>query len=133
MVLLKQNCYLVHKERMRHQTQTSTRADRTSLHSNLNILLLPHYLPGKYNTEPDQTCSRAGSEWHLKERVTTLIFNQRGNPEVDYLAYQTAHVVHNHATLYLSNARTRTLAFTTLSANISIILTWLFSPPCLIP
>ncbi|XP_047531380.1 uncharacterized protein LOC125067046 [Vanessa atalanta] len=103
-----------------------------ALVDHLNVVLLPHHLPGLYNTEADHLSrNRAGSEWHLTEEATTRLFNLWGIPDIDLFASRTAHVVSNYVTLDLLDSNA--CFHDEFSRSWHYRLAWLFPPPSLIP
>ncbi|XP_072929546.1 uncharacterized protein [Epargyreus clarus] len=98
----------------------------------LDIVLIPHYLPGIYNTEADNLSrDRAGSEWHLKEEATCIIFNLWGIPEIDLFASADAHVVPRYVTRDLSDSNA--CFHDAFSRSWRYDLAWAFPPPSLMP
>ncbi|CAH2217847.1 jg643 [Pararge aegeria aegeria] len=103
-----------------------------NLTDSLNIVLLPHHLPGVYNTEADKLSrNQIGSEWHLQERATSKIFELWGTPNIDLFASQSAHVVQNYATLDLSDLNS--CFHDAFSTYWRYELAWIFPPPGLLP
>ncbi|XP_046972743.1 uncharacterized protein LOC124539394 [Vanessa cardui] len=62
----------------------------------LNIILLPHHLPGVYNTEADHLSrKRVAPEWHLLPEATEKIFGVWGTLVTTYLR-QISHMLFQH-------------------------------------
>ncbi|KAL0867696.1 hypothetical protein ABMA27_008431 [Loxostege sticticalis] len=100
--------------------------------TSLNAVLVPHHLPGRYNTEADHLSrNRAGSEWHLLIEATEKVFNLWGTPDIDLFASSEAHVVSSYATLDLSDSNA--CFHDAFSKCWRFDLAWVFRPPALLP
>ncbi|XP_047543182.1 uncharacterized protein LOC125075511 [Vanessa atalanta] len=98
----------------------------------LNVVLLPHHLPGMYNTEADHLSrNRAGSEWHLLSEGTKKVFKLWGTPELDLFASKNAHVVSKYVSLDLSDSNA--YFHDAFSRCWTYNLAWIFPPPSLLP
>ncbi|XP_053615041.1 uncharacterized protein LOC128677901 [Plodia interpunctella] len=103
-----------------------------ALTNSLNVVLLPHHLPGMYNTEADHLSrNRSGSEWHLLDAVTSRIFKCWVTPVIDLFASKTAHVVPDYVTFDLLDSNA--CYHNDFSRFWHYQLAWLFPPPGLIP
>lgn len=103
-----------------------------ALTDSLNVVLLPHHLPGLYNTEADHLSrNRNGSEWHLLHEATTIVFNLWGTPDVDLFASRDAHVVSKYVTRDLSDSSA--YFHDAFSRYWDFGLAWIFPPPALLP
>ncbi|KAL0820252.1 hypothetical protein ABMA28_006171 [Loxostege sticticalis] len=100
--------------------------------TSLNAVLVPHHLPGRYNTEADHLSrNRAGSEWHLLIEATEKVFNLWETPDIDLFASSEAHVVSSYATLDLSDSNA--CFHDAFSKCWRFDLAWVFPPPALLP
>lgn len=98
----------------------------------LDVVLIPHYLPGIYNTEADGLSrGQAPSEWHLKQEGSQKIFDLWGIPEIDLFASKHAHVVSNYVTRDLLDSNA--CYHDAFSRSWTYGLAWIFPPPALIP
>ncbi|XP_037297051.1 uncharacterized protein LOC119190097 [Manduca sexta] len=114
-----------------HQLQVLTK-DLLSLVDKLNIVLIPHHIPGVYNTEADHLSrNRSNSEWHLLDGATSKIFKRWGTPSIDLFASEIAHVVSNYVTLDLLDSNA--YYHNAFSRCWNYDLAWVFPPPGLIP
>ncbi|KAL0859700.1 hypothetical protein ABMA27_010815 [Loxostege sticticalis] len=103
-----------------------------ALTDSLNAVLVPHHLPGRYNTEADYLSrNRAGSEWHLLNEATEKVFNLWGTPDIDLFASSEAHVVSSYATLDLPDSNA--CFHDAFSKCWRFDLAWVFPPPALLP
>nr|XP_026501314.1 uncharacterized protein LOC113404600 [Vanessa tameamea] len=103
-----------------------------ALVDHLNVVLLPHHLPGLYNTEADHLSrNRAGSEWHLTEEATMRLFSLWGIPDRLVRVSDCVHVVTNYITLDLLDSNA--CFHDSFSRSWHYRLAWLFPPPSLIP
>lgn len=97
-----------------------------------NIFVMPHHIPGRYNTTADSLSRRSIlPEWHLLPEVTDVVFMKWGVPDVDLFASSTAHVVPRYVTLDQRDQMAwRHNAFA-ITWNFRIA--WVFPPPNLMP
>ncbi|CAK1550326.1 unnamed protein product [Leptosia nina] len=103
-----------------------------ALTDSLNIVLIPHHLPGMYNMEADHLSrNRKGGEWHLLPEASREIFNLWGTPEIDLFASKEAHVVENYVTLDLLDWNA--CYHDAFSRSWKYDLAWIFPPPALLP
>ncbi|XP_039764417.1 uncharacterized protein LOC120636918 [Pararge aegeria] len=124
--------YIKNEGGTKSQTLLKLTKQLLALTDSLNVVLVPHHLPGLYNTEADHLSrNRGGSEWHLLSEATNKIFAQWGIPDVDLFASQEAHVVSNYVTLDLSDSSA--CYRNAFSRCWTYDLAWVFPPPALLP
>ncbi|CAH2226525.1 uncharacterized protein LOC120632649 [Pararge aegeria] len=103
-----------------------------ALVDDLDVVLVPHYLPGIYNVEADGLSrNRTASEWHLKQVEYQRIFSLWGTPEIDLFASKHAYVVPNYVTRDFSDSNA--CYHDAFSKSWTYHLAWIFPPPGLIP
>ncbi|CAF4874533.1 unnamed protein product [Pieris macdunnoughi] len=124
--------YIKNEGGTRSQMLLKLTKDLLALTDSLNIVLIPHHLPGMYNVEADYLSrNRRGAEWHLLKEATTDIFRRWGTPEIDLFASREAHVVASYVSLDLLDSNA--CFHDAFSKCWRYDLAWIFPPPALLP
>ncbi|XP_060801332.1 uncharacterized protein LOC106141744 [Amyelois transitella] len=98
----------------------------------LHVELVPQFIPGVYNDVADSLSrQRHLADWHLSDKVCSLIFRKWGVPEIDLFATNKSKVVPVYVSRDLRDKQA--LFIDAFSRRWVFRLAWIFPPPSLIP